>query len=72
MAAAHARAAGDLGYRGIVFNLVFDDNVAAAALWAAAGMVRVGTLPAAARMPRGGGGGGVDYVDAHILYRSLV
>lgn len=73
MAAVHARAAADLGYRGVVFNLVFANNAAAGALWARVGMRRVGTIPAAARMPvTGGGGGETEYVDAHILYRSLV
>lgn len=73
MAAAHARAAADLGYRGVVFNLVFANNAAATALWERVGMRRVGTIPAAARMrPVGGVGEEVSYVDAHILYRSLV
>ncbi|GAB0489298.1 hypothetical protein MMPV_000515 [Pyropia vietnamensis] len=73
MAAAHARAAADLGYRGVVFNLVFANNAAAVALWERVGMRRVGTIPAAARMPAGKREGEeLTYVDAYILYRSLV
>jgi RimJ/RimL family protein N-acetyltransferase len=75
----------DLRYRAVLFNLVFADNVASLALWKSVGMERIGTVPAVARMRKGGGGSAgrtadegtrdedeFDFIDAHILYKSLL
>ncbi len=54
------------GYRAMQFNLVVATNVGAVALWQSVGFDIVGTLPGAFRHPRLG------YVDAHIMFRSLL
>ncbi|MFO0800384.1 MAG: GNAT family N-acetyltransferase [Gemmataceae bacterium] len=55
-----------LGYRGMQFNLVVATNEAAVRLWTACGFRIVGTVPSAFRHAALG------YVDAHIMYRSLL
>lgn len=88
MANSFFRAAKDLGYRSVVFNLVFANNPASLALWKSVGMSQIGTIPGVARMRRDGGANakrtlsttspadGADevfeYVDAYIMYRSLM
>lgn len=56
----------DAGYRGMQFNIVVATNTRAIALWEALGFERVGTLPSAFRHPQQG------YVDAYVMYRSLL
>lgn len=54
-----------LGYRAMQFNLVVVTNEAAIALWRGLGFEEVGRLPGAFRS-------GDEYVDALVMYRSLV
>ena len=55
-----------LGYRAMQFNLVVADNLASLRIWEKLGFTIIGTVPEAFRNPNKG------YVDAHILYKSLV
>jgi ribosomal protein S18 acetylase RimI-like enzyme len=55
-----------LGFRAMQFNFVVSTNEPAVRLWQALGFAIVGTLPAAFRHAQKG------YVDAHIMFRSLV
>jgi L-amino acid N-acyltransferase YncA len=55
-----------LGYRGMQFNLVVATNEPAVRLWTAIGFRVVGTVPGAFRHAALG------YVDAHIMYCSLL
>ena len=55
-----------LGYRGMQFNLVVATNEPAVRVWTAVGFRVVGTIPGAFRHAALG------YVDAHIMYRSLL
>lgn len=54
------------GYRGMQYNFVVETNTRAIATWERAGFAVVGRLPGAFRHPAAG------YVDALVLYRSLV
>jgi GNAT superfamily N-acetyltransferase len=54
------------GFRAMQFNFVIATNVRAVKLWQAMGFAIVGTLPLAFAHPTCG------YVDAHVMYRSLV
>ncbi len=58
--------ASDLGYRAVIFNLVFSENVVARRLWEQLGFSPIGTVPAAVRKDDG------NYQDAVIMYRSLI
>lgn len=58
--------AGRLGFRAMQFNLVVSTNEAALHLWKKMGFDIVGTLPEAFKHKDLG------YVDAHVMYRSLV
>jgi GNAT superfamily N-acetyltransferase len=58
--------AGELGYRSVVFNLVFSENLVARGLWSSLGFVPLGTVPDAVRKNDG------TYQDAIIMYRSLL
>ena len=55
-----------LGYRGMQFNLVVATNEPAVRVWTAVGFRIIGTVPGAFRHAA------VGYVDAHIMYRSLL
>lgn len=55
-----------LGFRAMQYNLVVATNVGAIHLWHKHGFHIAGTLPGAFRHPRHG------YVDAHIMYKTLV
>jgi RimJ/RimL family protein N-acetyltransferase len=55
-----------LGYRAVIYNLVFSRNVTARRLWEQLGFTRIGTVPAAVRNDDG------DYQDALIMYRLLI
>lgn len=60
------RYARDLGYRSVVFNLVFAENEPARRLWRKLGFEDVGRLPSAVRKDDG------TYQDAIIMWRSLL
>ncbi|MEL7083472.1 MAG: N-acetyltransferase [Cyanobacteria bacterium P01_A01_bin.3] len=54
-----------LGYRAIMFNLVFASNTASIALWKSLGFDTIGRIPNAVRLA------GDRYVDALMFYRNL-
>jgi RimJ/RimL family protein N-acetyltransferase len=60
---AHAK---QLGYRGVIFNLVFSENVVARRLWDKLGFKELGVVPGAVRKNDG------MYQDAVIMFRSLL
>jgi len=55
-----------LGYRSVIFNLVFSDNVVARRLWEKLGFKALSAIPGAVRKNDG------TYQDAMIMFRSLV
>ncbi|MCG3773892.1 MAG: putative phosphinothricin acetyltransferase YwnH [Nitrospira sp.] len=55
-----------LGYRGVIFNLVFSENVVARRLWDKLGFKELGAIPGAVRKNDG------TYQDARIMFRSLI
>jgi len=55
-----------LGYRGVIFNLVFSENVVARRLWDKLGFKELGVIPGAVRKNDG------NYQDAMIMFRSLI
>ena len=55
-----------LGYRGVIFNLVFSENEVARRLWAKLGFKELGVIPGAVRKNDG------TYQDAIIMFRSLL
>lgn len=55
----------DLGYRSVIFNLVFADNAAARHLWTRLGFQEVARIPGAVQKSDG------SYQDAIIMWRSL-
>lgn len=55
-----------LGYRGIIFNLVFSENAVARHLWEKLGFEKIGMIPGAVRKNDG------SYQDAMIMFRSLL
>jgi L-amino acid N-acyltransferase YncA len=57
--------ASDLGYRGVLFNLVFSENLPARHLWKKLGFVELGAIPNAVRKNDG------TWQDAIIMFRSL-
>ena len=58
----HARG---LGFRIVIFNLVFSENHVSHRLWTQLGFRELATLPQAVRKDDG------TYQDAHIMFRSL-
>ncbi|MEO6308252.1 MAG: hypothetical protein ABIO96_06965 [Nitrospiraceae bacterium] len=54
-----------LGYRSMIFNLVFSQNVVARRLWDKLGFKELGVIPGAVRKNEG------TYQDAVIMFRSL-
>jgi RimJ/RimL family protein N-acetyltransferase len=56
----------DLGYRSVIFNLVFSENQIARHLWEKLGFQVLGVIPGAVRK------NDATYQDAHIMFRSLV
>lgn len=54
-----------LGYRSVIFNLVFSENVLARRLWEQLGFKELGVIPGAVRKNDG------TYQDAVIMFRSL-
>ncbi|WVR06947.1 hypothetical protein IAU60_003983 [Kwoniella sp. DSM 27419] len=60
-----------LGYRGSVFNLVYENNKASLAIWDQLGFTRVGVIPGAGHL-KVGPDGREEYVDANIIFKSFV
>jgi len=56
----------DRGYRAVMYNLVFETNVASLKLWESLGFRAIGRIPEGVLLPDG------RYRDAVMLYRSLV
>lgn len=56
----------DLGYRSVIFNLVFMENQPARYLWNKLGFTELGVIPAAVQQDNG------TYQDAVIMFRSLL
>ncbi len=56
----------ELGYRSVIFNLVFSENQAAQHLWKKLGFSVLGAIPGAVRKDDG------TYQDALIMFRSLM
>ncbi len=56
----------DLGYRSVIFNLVFSENLVARRLWEKLGFTVLSVIPGAVRKPDG------QYQDALIMFRSLL
>eukprot|EP00730_Choanoeca_flexa_P014612 TRINITY_DN6452_c0_g1_i1.p1 TRINITY_DN6452_c0_g1~~TRINITY_DN6452_c0_g1_i1.p1 ORF type:complete len:193 (+),score=8.63 TRINITY_DN6452_c0_g1_i1:66-644(+) len=65
MAECFFRLAKDLGYRGVMFNLVFVSNIASIKLWRSMDMQELGIIPQVGRLKDLG------YQDAIQFYRSL-
>ena len=55
----------DLGYKSIIFNLVFDENIVSIKLWEKLGFKIIGTIPNAVRK------NDRNFQDAHIMFLSL-
>lgn len=55
-----------LGYRSVIFNLVFSENTVARRLWEQLGFERLGMIPGAVRKNDG------TYQDAMVMFRSLI
>lgn len=55
-----------LGYRAVMFNLVFATNLPSLKIWASLGFEEIGRIPAAVHLPDG------RYVEAVMLYKSLL
>ena len=55
-----------LGYRSVIFNLVFSENVAARRLWDKLGFKELGVIPGSVRKNDGA------YQDSIIMFRSLL
>ena len=55
-----------LGYRSVIFNLVFSENVVARRLWEKLGFKELGVIPGAVRKNDG------TYQDSMIMFRSLL
>lgn len=53
MVTAYLRVAKDLGFRAVLFNLVFASNVASVRLWEKFGFTRIGVLPGCGHMQSG-------------------
>ncbi len=51
-----------LGYRSMIFNLVFKENISAIKLWEKLDFKIIGTIPEAVKMENG------EYQDAHIMF----
>ena len=56
----------NFGYRSVIFNLVFSENVAARHLWDKLGFKALGVIPGAVRKNDG------TYRDSIIMFRSLL
>lgn len=66
LGAVMVRYAKELGYRGVIFNLVFAENQVARNLWKKLGFAEIGVVPGGVRRNEG------TYQDAIIMFRSLL
>jgi L-amino acid N-acyltransferase YncA len=66
MGKAMLKLARELGYRGVMYNLVFETNLPSLKIWHTLGFQEIGRIPQAAYLPDD------RYVDAIMLYKSLV
>ncbi len=57
--------AGDLGYKAVMFNLVFETNIPSIRLWESLGFQTIGRIPAALELEQN------SYIDALMMYRQL-
>jgi ribosomal protein S18 acetylase RimI-like enzyme len=57
--------AADLGYKAVMFNLVFETNIPSIRLWESLGFQTIGRIPAAVELDRN------SYIDALMMYRQL-
>ncbi len=57
--------AANLGYEAVMFNLVFETNIASIRLWQSLGFEIIGRIPRAAKLEN------EQVVEALILYRTL-
>ncbi|KAF8583828.1 hypothetical protein K439DRAFT_1390119 [Ramaria rubella] len=72
LAQSYLKYAPRLGYKASVFNLVYVNNVASVRIWDRLGFNKVGRLPCAGRLKRRAEeGGGEEYVDAWVMYKSF-
>ena len=55
----------ELGYRSIIFNLVFEKNIVSVKLWGKLGFKIIGTIPEAVKMADG------KFQDAYIMFLTL-
>jgi len=61
-----------LGFKASVFNLVYVNNVASVRIWERLGFEKIGRVPRAGRLKRRQeDGGGEEYVDAWVIYKSF-
>ena len=65
MAVAMLQIAADLGYTAVMFNLVFETNIASLKLWQSLGFEIIGRIPQAVKLSQG------RVVDAIMMYRAL-
>mmetsp|Transcript_10596 Transcript_10596/g.12165 ORF Transcript_10596/g.12165 Transcript_10596/m.12165 type:complete len:198 (+) Transcript_10596:132-725(+) len=66
LAVSFEQAAKVIGYRAIVFNLVFADNESSVHIWKNSGYTQIGKVPNAKATDSG------EYIDAYIFYKALV
>jgi L-amino acid N-acyltransferase YncA len=66
MGEAMLRLASHLGYSAVMFNLVFETNIASIRLWESLGFETIGRIPKAAKLADG------NVVDALMMYKELV
>ncbi len=57
--------AASLGYKAVMFNLVFETNIPSIRLWESLGFQTIGRIPAAVEIDKN------SYIDALIMYRQL-
>ncbi|HLP89495.1 MAG TPA: N-acetyltransferase [Nostocaceae cyanobacterium] len=57
--------AAELGYQAVMFNLVFDTNIASINLWRSLGFTTIGRIPAAVKLEDG------EMIDALMMYKGI-
>ena len=57
--------AANLGYKAVMFNLVFETNIPSITLWQSLGFEIIGRIPRAAKL------GDEQVIDALMMYRAL-
>ena len=66
MGKAYLRISKDLGYKGSLFNLVFESNQPSIKIWEKLGFIHIGTIPNSANLKNIDG-----FVDARMYYYDL-